>query len=268
MRGPVAAGGYGGGVGMNYGSVDPNRRIEQNNLDDPNEDSRDHYIENLEINARHGFVRKVFLLTGCQLLITAAIAAPFVLYQLQARQFIQNNMALVVFATFLPCAMLCYSFCDPTVTRVYPKNYIFLFVFTLAFGLICGIACARFTTWTVLGVAGMTAVIVLGLMLFACQTTYDFTGAGPYLFAGVMCLSLMGLFFMFLPASRIVEVVYSGLAALLFSFYLVYDVQMIVGGKHRRFQFSMDDYCFAALTLYMDIIQLFLHLLHLFGQRN
>lgn len=61
---------------------------------------------------------------------------------------------------------------------------------------------------------------------------------------------------------------YSGASALLFSMYIVYDVQLIVGGKHKQHQFSLDDYCFAALNIYLDIINLFLHLLRLFGERR
>lgn len=42
---------------------------------------------------------------------------------------------------------------------------------------------------------------------------------------------------------------------------LLLPKQRIVGGKHRKFQYSIDDYVFASLTLYMDIINLFLFIL-------
>ena len=38
---------------------------------------------------------------------------------------------------------------------------------------------------------------------------------------------------------------------MLFSLYLVYDTQLIVGGAHKKFQFSVDDYVFAALNIYL-----------------
>jgi len=52
---------------------------------------------------------------------------------------------------------------------------------------------------------------------------------------------------------------YCGCGALLFSFYIVYDTQKMLGsyGGHKV-QFSVDDYCFAALNLYLDVINLFL----------
>ena len=50
----------------------------------------------------------------------------------------------------------------------------------------------------------------------------------------------------------------------LFSCYIVWDVQMIVGGKHQRAnQFGPDDYIIAAIALYLDIVNLFLYLLEL-----
>ena len=78
----------------------------------------------------------------------------------------------------------------------------------------------------------------------------------------------MSLIMAFTPYSRNMEIVYSGMGACLFSFYIIYDVQLIAGGKHQAHRFGVDEYVFAALNLYMDIIQLFLHLLRLFGERR
>jgi len=56
---------------------------------------------------------------------------------------------------------------------------------------------------------------------------------------------------------------------LLFTFYIVFDTQLLIGeyGGHKV-QFGIDDYVFAALNLYLDIINLFLHILSLFGERR
>merc|ERR1719401_2541810 len=122
---------------------------------------------------------------------------------------------------------------------------------------------------------GITCGIVIGLTIFACQTKHDFTGCGPYLFVGMLCLMMFG-FFMWLgsfflsgAAWSTMNLLYSCGGALLFSFYIVYDTQLIVGGKHERSQqFGIDDYAFAAINLYLDIVQLFIYLLRIFGQRR
>lgn len=54
--------------------------------------------------------------------------------------------------------------------------------------------------------------------------------------------------------------VYSSIGALLFSFYIIYDTQLMMGGKHK-YSIHPDEYIFAALSLYIDIINLFLFIL-------
>ena len=61
--------------------------------------------------------------------------------------------------------------------------------------------------------------------------------------------------------------IYAGTGALLFGGYIVYDTQLIIGGKHRN-KFAIDDYVFAAINIYLDVINEFLYLLELFGDRR
>merc|ERR1712137_355304 len=122
---------------------------------------------------------------------------------------------------------------------------------------------------------GITTFVVFGLTLFACQTKYDFTGCGPYLLVALLCLMafgsfvLLGSFILSNTTMQKMGFMYACAGALIMSFYIVYDTQLIVGGKHQRsHEFSIDDYAFAAISLYIDIIQLFLYLLRLFGDRR
>jgi FtsH-binding integral membrane protein len=46
--------------------------------------------------------------------------------------------------------------------------------------------------------------------------------------------------------------------------YLVFDTQLMMGGKHR-YSLSPEEYIFAALNLYLDIINLFLYILSIIG---
>jgi protein lifeguard len=50
----------------------------------------------------------------------------------------------------------------------------------------------------------------------------------------------------------IVHLVYSCLSALLFSMYLVYDTQLVLG--KGQYSYSLDDAYLAAIQLYIDII--------------
>ncbi|XP_063363528.1 protein lifeguard 2-like [Cydia amplana] len=55
---------------------------------------------------------------------------------------------------------------------------------------------------------------------------------------------------------------YCALGVLVTGVFLVYDTQLMVGGGHR-YAFSPEEYAFAALTLYLDIVYIFVRVLRL-----
>jgi FtsH-binding integral membrane protein len=90
---------------------------------------------------------------------------------------------------------------------------------------------------------------------------YDLTASGGILLAALLALLAALLAGALLPY-RPTQVITSALAALLFSAYVVYDVQLLAGGEHM-FALGPDEYVFGALNLYLDVMNLFLHLLRL-----
>lgn len=107
---------------------------------------------------------------------------------------------------------------------------------------------------------GITAAICFSLTVFAFQSKVDFTGAGPYLFVAAICLMIFGFILIFFTPSKTVHLIYSSLGALLFAFYLVYDTQMMMGGSHK-YSISPEEYIFASLNLYLDIVNIFIYIL-------
>lgn len=99
--------------------------------------------------------------------------------------------------------------------------------------------------------------------MFAFQTKVDFTAMGGILFVAVIILMVFGIICMIFPG-RTMILVYSSLGALLFSIYIVYDTQMMLGGDHK-YSISPEEYVFAALNLYMDIVNLFIYILTIIG---
>ena len=57
---------------------------------------------------------------------------------------------------------------------------------------------------------------------------------------------------------------YGSLGALVFSLYIVYDTQLMMGGKHK-YALSPEEYIFAALNIYLDVVQLFMYILMIVG---
>jgi FtsH-binding integral membrane protein len=122
---------------------------------------------------------------------------------------------------------------------------------------------------SILIAAVVTSILTLGLVAFAFCSKRDFTGAGPYLFMALWCLIIYGVILASFPVLRSsVQTAYSLVGVVIFSFYVVYDVQLIIGGKHTRFRFEVDDHIFAALNVYLDIINLFIRFLQLFGKKK
>ena len=67
--------------------------------------------------------------------------------------------------------------------------------------------------------------------------------------------------------SNVLNILYACLGALLFSFYIVFDTQLMIGGNHKL-AISPEEYIFAALNLYLDVINLFMYLLAIFGGKD
>eukprot|EP00930_Biecheleria_cincta_P015856 TRINITY_DN13082_c0_g1_i1.p1 TRINITY_DN13082_c0_g1~~TRINITY_DN13082_c0_g1_i1.p1 ORF type:complete len:261 (+),score=52.25 TRINITY_DN13082_c0_g1_i1:67-849(+) len=237
-----------------------------------------HNLSGIESTAvRHGFVQKVYGILGMQLLVTTVIGG-FVMSW--GSTMMKSNpslvMGLMVLSLVATCSTMCVFTCCPDTMRKTPTNYIVLTIFTLAEAVMVGFISSTYTKESVLMVLAVTVLVALGLTLFACQTTYDITGLMPYFVALSMVLCGFGMVLWIgsmcglagSPAFQGMRLLYAFGGALLFSGFIVLDTQMIVGGKHSKYSFSLDDYCMAAISLYLDIIQLFLFLLELLGDRN
>ena len=74
---------------------------------------------------------------------------------------------------------------------------------------------------------------------------------------------IFGIFCAIFPG-KIMFVVYASLGAVIFSCYIVVDTQIMMGGKHK-YSLDPEEYVFASLNLYLDIINLFLMILSLIG---
>lgn len=215
-----------------------------------------------EKSVRLGFIRKVYALLSAQLIITFGIVAIFV-WVPEVQTFAATNYALFWSAFGLTIAMvIILAYCG-NFRRKTPYNYIALFIFTICEGYLLGCCSATFDAPDVAAAIVVTFVVTGALTLFAFQTKWDFTVMGGLLLVLVTSLIMFGIFAAIFN-DRILQMVYAWLGALLFSFYLVFDTQLILGGKHR-ITISPEEYVFAALNLYLDIINLFLYILAIFG---
>lgn len=234
-------------------------------------------VHDAEQIIRLGFVRKVYGILCTQLIITAAIIYPFTresFFGFDLRDYVQQHTWVMYTCFGISFACIIAIVCCGNVARSFPTNYIVLGIFTVAEAITLGIVCSFYESDSVLLAAGMTAALVFGLTLFAFQTKIDFTMYGGMLFVALFVLMLFGMFAAFFVGyqhRRILDIVYCSAGVLIFGLYIVYDTQLMLGnlgGRRHKHSFGVDDYVFAALNLYLDVINLFLMLLRLFGNRN
>lgn len=104
---------------------------------------------------------------------------------------------------------------------------------------------------------GGTAAIFFSLAAYATVTKRNFSGMGKYLFIALIVLIVAGIANIFLQLSAL-TILFSVAAMVIFSLYILYDVQQIVNGGETS-------YISATLSLYLDIINIFQNLLQLLG---
>lgn len=230
----------------------------------PNEQGGLNNLETkLSSTNRIGFVRKVYGILSVQLLFTVLLTA-ITMASAGVQLFMRKNTYLIAVAAVVSL-VTCYALaCFRRVARSVPCNYVLLALFTLAQAYVVAFVSAQYSPAIVLGAATVTAAMVVGLTAYACYTKTDFTMLGGLLFAGVFILIALVFVGAFIH-SKIYHTVVTGFSVLLFSVFLVYDTQLIIG-KHA-YKYSVDDYIVAAMNLYIDIVRIFLDVLRLIGSK-
>lgn len=114
----------------------------------------------------------------------------------------------------------------------------------------------------------ITAVMFLAMSLYGYTTKKDLTSLGSFLFMGLIGLIVASIVNLFMQSSALAFAI-SCIGVLIFTGLTAYDTQKI---KELYYHTDGDDRTKAgimgALTLYLDFINLMIHLLQLLGQRK
>lgn len=211
---------------------------------------------------RRAFIKKVYLTLAVQLVVTVGIICMFI-YWKTLKEWVKDNSwfsyALFPVIFILIIVLAC---CDNARRKV-PGNFILLGLFTIFEGLMLGAVSALFEADAVMWAVGATTFVTIGLSLFAFQTKWDFTMTYGILWVVVLALFAFGILCAIIRSFWL-QIVYASIGTLVFAVYLVVDTQIMLGGKHR-YSLSPEDYIFAALNLYIDIVNMFLFILQIIG---
>lgn len=149
----------------------------------------DEFIADAEEQIRAGFVRKIFGILAVQLAVTFGIIAIFSQVK-PVHDYVTVNQengkephiwpftlsVVISFACLITLA------CCSNQARIYPNNYVFLGIFTVAEGVMLGVLCAGLEVMAVMIAVGITAAVVSGLIAFAMYTKRDLTGFVTFFF--------------------------------------------------------------------------------------
>ncbi|XP_071724096.1 protein LIFEGUARD 2-like [Rutidosis leptorrhynchoides] len=209
---------------------------------------------------RWGFIRKVYSIICFQLLATIAVAATVVTVHPISEFFVKTSggLALYIVLIITPFIVLCPLY---YYHQRHPVNYILLAIFTISLAFAVGLTCAFTEGKVILESAILTAVVVVSLTLYtfwAARRGHDFSFLGPFLFGALMVLMVFAFIQILFPLGKISVMIYGCLASIIFCGYIIYDTDNLIK------RYTYDDYIWAAISLYLDIINLFLSLLTIF----
>uniref|UniRef100_A0A674MEN5 Protein lifeguard 2 n=1 Tax=Takifugu rubripes TaxID=31033 RepID=A0A674MEN5_TAKRU len=210
-----------------------------------------------DCNIRRIFIRKVRAVTD-----GVSFSDP-------VKDYIQSNPGwywasyAVFFITYLTLS------CFTAPRRQFPWNLIMLAIFTLSLSYMTGMLSSFYNTKSVVLCLGITAAVCLLVTIFSFQTKFDVTSYQGVLFIFCMVLFLSGIMLaLILPFKYVpwLDTLYATLGAILFTMFLAFDTQLLMGNK--RYTISPEEYVFATLNIYLDIIYIFSFFLQIFGTRR
>uniref|UniRef100_A0A4W3I5S0 Transmembrane BAX inhibitor motif containing 4 n=1 Tax=Callorhinchus milii TaxID=7868 RepID=A0A4W3I5S0_CALMI len=204
-------------------------------------------VASASVHIRMAFLRKVYTILSLQIILTTVTSAVF-MYSDTIKDFIHTSPAFVLVPALgslgLIIALAIYR-------HQHPINLYLLFAFVITF----------YQYSVVLQAFVLTTAVFLGLTSYTFQSKRDFSKYGAGLFACLWILILAGFFRLFF-FSETMELVFASAGALLFCGFIIYDTHVLM---HKL---SPEEYILASINLYLDIINLFLHILRILESIN
>jgi len=207
---------------------------------------------------RMQFIRKVYSILTVQLLLTTGLSA-ISFFSDSYRLWIQSNFWLMVVSLIGAIGFMLLTYWK---RKSYPANLLFLAGFTALESYSISVVTSFYDARIVVEALLITLAIFVALTLFDCQTKYDFTSWIPYLFGGLWLLIIFGFMAAFFPMNSTMELVYGGIAALIFSGYILVDTQLVMRHYHVEEEIA------AAISLYLDVLNLFLAILRILNSQS
>jgi|LakMenEpi03Aug12_release.lakeMendotaPanAssembly.Ray.scaffolds.fasta_scaffold217434_3 hypothetical protein len=174
-------------------------------------------------------------------------------------------MALLPLAFILVLSFGIDKFSVPMATAVF-------YLFAVSMGISLSTIFVLYTTTSIAKVFFISAATFAAASIYGYTTQKDLTSMGSFLIMGAVGIFIAGIVNIFLQSS-LMSFVISCIAVLVFTGLTAYDSQQLKEeymsqGAVYGFDSAAKSSIFGALTLYLDFINIFVHLMNLIGDRK
>jgi len=210
---------------------------------------------------RSAFICKVYSILAMQVTLTALISGVFMASN-AVQLAVQRNMWIVIMCMVLDFVLLIPMYIW---RQRHPHNIVVLMTWTATNSVTVGLVCSQYAASVVLESLVLTAGVVAGLTAYAFYATKrgkEFDHLGPILFTSLWALILWGFVSMFFKSTPLVRQLYALAGTVIFAIYVVFDTFLLIK------RYTIDEYIWASVNLYLDILNLFLRILEILGRRD
>lgn len=204
------------------------------------------------MTVRLGFIRKVYAILSMQLFLTVVVSA-FCMYNEKVHNFVRASPNMLMVGMIMSIGLI---IALGVKRRESPTNMYLLFAFTAVEAYTIGTIVTFYDQVIVIEAFVLTMATVVALTVYTFQTKKDYSTSSALLFSLLWILILGGIMQLFIQ-SEIMELALAVFGAILFAGFIVVDTHMLL---HKL---SPEEYILASINLYLDIINLFLHILRI-----
>ena len=213
--------------------------------------------ENLHVNSRLGFIKKVYGIVGTQLSVTALWTTAVCVTPALHNFVVTSNFIFILTLIAGLVSTCCLAF-SKHMRNTVPINYFLLAVATLASAYSVSISVAYYPGEIIAQALVITAAVVAGITIYAWSATTTFNSLRALVICSLSLFVANLLLRLVMPSDMFHWTIYL-LSGLLAGLSLLYQLQAVFGKKD--FKYESDDYILASLNVYYDVVDLFLTIL-------
>lgn len=208
---------------------------------------------------RATLVRRTYGLIFLSVIVTI-LGSAFAFTQPALMSAVAQHPIISMIAVFVPLFMA------QRAARDFPKNLILTFLFTFVVGVWISpfLAYAEIRSPGVVSQAALLTFAAFGVLsLYAVFSKRDFSAWGSFFTVGLVVLFIASLINLFVQSAA-AGIWIAAIGVMVFAGLLVFDTWRLL----RSGQYGQDDYVTAAVSIYLDLLNMFLFILSLLTGRS